>query len=249
MPYGELFLNQQTSHYNERFKFTGKERDTETGYDYFGARYYSSDLTAWLSPDPLLDKYPSISPYAYCNWNPVKYVDPDGKKIIVGSWFGRVLAKLGFNTFEYKTQQRLLKLKGISRELNQSITQIEIDSKVTLNILPMSEYKGQPNKGVTQSNSSNNYTIFYNPDVGFIVDGDYSSPNAILAHELGHIVNCINKVSIQYDHNEAKQKNGNIEEKIKGNENEKLSIFYENQVREYEGDAPRSYDYYKIDNE
>ena len=33
----------------------------------------------WLSPDPLFDKYPSISPYAYCNWNPVKYIDPDGR--------------------------------------------------------------------------------------------------------------------------------------------------------------------------
>ena len=33
----------------------------------------------WLSPDPLLDKYPNISPYAYCNNNPIKYVDPDGR--------------------------------------------------------------------------------------------------------------------------------------------------------------------------
>ena len=34
----------------------------------------------WLSPDPLLDKYPNISPYAYCNNNPIKYVDPDGRE-------------------------------------------------------------------------------------------------------------------------------------------------------------------------
>ena len=33
----------------------------------------------WLSPDPLLDKYPSISSYAYCNWNPIGFVDPDGR--------------------------------------------------------------------------------------------------------------------------------------------------------------------------
>ena len=31
-----------------------------------------SALATWLSPDPLMDKYPHISPYAYCNWNPVK---------------------------------------------------------------------------------------------------------------------------------------------------------------------------------
>lgn len=65
--------------YNERFKFTGKERDDETGYDFFGARYYASTLPSWLSVDPLADKYPHISPYAYCAWNPIKYVDPNGK--------------------------------------------------------------------------------------------------------------------------------------------------------------------------
>ena len=37
-----------------------------------------SALATWLSPDPLMDKYPHISPYAYCDWNPVKYTDPDG---------------------------------------------------------------------------------------------------------------------------------------------------------------------------
>ena len=78
-PYGEMWYNQQGSAYNERFRFTGKERDDETGYDFFGARYYASSLPLWLSVDPLADKYPYISPYAYCGWNPIKYVDPNGK--------------------------------------------------------------------------------------------------------------------------------------------------------------------------
>ena len=38
-------------------------------------------MTMWLSVDPLADKYPSLSPYAYCAWNPVKLVDPDGRMI------------------------------------------------------------------------------------------------------------------------------------------------------------------------
>ena len=60
---------------------TGKERDEETGYGYFGARYYDSEaLTGWLSVDPMADKYPSMSPYNYCAWNPVKLVDRDGKE-------------------------------------------------------------------------------------------------------------------------------------------------------------------------
>ncbi len=63
---------------------TGKERDEETGYSYFGARYMDHALlTMWLSVDPMSDKYPSISPYAYCAWNPVKLVDPDGKENVI----------------------------------------------------------------------------------------------------------------------------------------------------------------------
>ena len=88
MPYGELWYDWQASSYNERFKFTGKERDTETGYDYFGARFYSPVLLSWLSPDPLSNNYPNISPYAYCAWNPIKFVDPDGneaKMIVSGN--------------------------------------------------------------------------------------------------------------------------------------------------------------------
>ena len=64
----------------ERFTFTGKEREAETSFSYFGARYYDLDLmTGWLSVDPMADKYPGLSPYAYCAWNSVKLVDPDGE--------------------------------------------------------------------------------------------------------------------------------------------------------------------------
>ena len=82
-PYGELIDNQVSYGYDERYKFTGKERDKESGYDYFGARYYFSSFSHWLTVDPLADKYPGISPYAYCVWNPIKYVDPDGRDAVL----------------------------------------------------------------------------------------------------------------------------------------------------------------------
>ncbi len=73
--------NHKNSHFWQ-LDFTGKERDPETGYSYFGARYLDhTPLTLWLSVDPMADKYPSISPYAYCAWNPLKLVDPDGNEI------------------------------------------------------------------------------------------------------------------------------------------------------------------------
>ena len=82
LPYGEPYVNIRTTGYSERFTFTGKERDEETGYGYFGARYMDHELmTMWLSVDPMADKYPSISPYAYCAWNPVRLVDPDGREL------------------------------------------------------------------------------------------------------------------------------------------------------------------------
>ena len=66
-----------------RFTFSAKEKDTETGFSYFGSRYYSSDLSIWLSVDPMSDKYPSLSPYVYCADNPVKLVDPNGETIVI----------------------------------------------------------------------------------------------------------------------------------------------------------------------
>ena len=84
LPYGEPYINQRNNYndYNERFTFTGKERDEETGYGYFGARYMDHELmTMWLSVDPLSDKYPSISPYAHCAWNPIRLIDPDGMDV------------------------------------------------------------------------------------------------------------------------------------------------------------------------
>ena len=67
---------------------TGKELDEETGYGYFGARYMDHELmTGWLSVDPMADKYPNISPYAYCAWNPMRLVDPDGKEIDVSALY------------------------------------------------------------------------------------------------------------------------------------------------------------------
>lgn len=51
----------------------------QTGYSYFGARYYSPELSVWLSVDPMSDKYPSLSAYNYCELNPVMLVDPDGR--------------------------------------------------------------------------------------------------------------------------------------------------------------------------
>ena len=74
-------ISSSFSFFAEIFTFSAKEKDTETGFSYFGSRYYSSDLSIWLSVDPMSDKYPSLSPYTYCANNPIKLVDPNGEDI------------------------------------------------------------------------------------------------------------------------------------------------------------------------
>ena len=87
LPFGEHFANEHSSGYDERFTFTGKERDAETGYYYHGARFNSSDI-GWLSVDPMADKYPSMTPYNYCAWNPIKLVDPTGNEAMdIDDWY------------------------------------------------------------------------------------------------------------------------------------------------------------------
>ena len=65
---------------------SGKERDAETGLDYFGARYYSGAQGRFSSPDkPLLDQHiedpQSWNLYAYARNNPLIYIDPTGEAI------------------------------------------------------------------------------------------------------------------------------------------------------------------------
>ena len=81
-PYGMLMgdgRSQNISNVDHRYMFTGKERDDETAYDYFGARYYDSFIGRWLQVDPLANKYPGWSPYDYVENNPIIRFDPNGK--------------------------------------------------------------------------------------------------------------------------------------------------------------------------
>ena len=62
-----------------KFKYTGKELDKESLYDYFGARYYDGRIGRWGQVEPLLDKFTSLSPYVFATDNPLIVIDPDGK--------------------------------------------------------------------------------------------------------------------------------------------------------------------------
>ncbi len=73
-PYGETSFG---SYVNKRYRFTGKERDEESGLNYHGARYYAPGLARWMSPDPkgLVD---GVNLYGYVRGNPITSVDLNG---------------------------------------------------------------------------------------------------------------------------------------------------------------------------
>jgi RHS repeat-associated protein len=61
----------------KRYRFTGRERDTENGFYYHGARYYAAWLGRWTSCDPVMAA-DGPNPYAYVRSNPVRLNDPTG---------------------------------------------------------------------------------------------------------------------------------------------------------------------------
>jgi RHS repeat-associated protein len=84
LPFGEEPAAQAAT---DSRRFVGKERDAETGLDYFGGRYYASHTGRFTSVDPVLDQQASIlnpqrwNRYAYGLNNPFRYVDPDGREL------------------------------------------------------------------------------------------------------------------------------------------------------------------------
>lgn len=83
LPFGEDLARQNYGTDSIRQKFTGYEKDTETGLDFAEARYYNSAHGRFTAVDPLLASGKSVDPqtfnrYAYTMNNPLNLVDPTG---------------------------------------------------------------------------------------------------------------------------------------------------------------------------
>lgn len=81
-PYGALFA-ESTNGGVQPFKYNGKELDRMHGLDWYdhGARHNDAAIGRWHVMDPLCEKYYDVSPYAYCDGDPMNAIDPDGKSI------------------------------------------------------------------------------------------------------------------------------------------------------------------------
>ncbi|MBI2548850.1 hypothetical protein HYW21_05865 [Candidatus Woesearchaeota archaeon] len=77
LPFGEVIEGG-----NDRYLFTGKEKDRETGLQYYDARYYAPDQARFIQPDiaqPDIYDPQQLNKYSYARNNPVKYMDPNGE--------------------------------------------------------------------------------------------------------------------------------------------------------------------------
>lgn len=89
LPFGELWGNPPTP--ADPREFAGKERDGETGFDYFGARYYASQTGRFTSVDPVLNMEAALTDpqrwnrYTYTLNNSLKFTDPDGRNPLLVS--------------------------------------------------------------------------------------------------------------------------------------------------------------------
>lgn len=89
-PYGAVLENTDSQVGNpdaaaQPYRFNGKESQEFAGLQYldYGARFYNPLSARWLTPDPLAEKYYSISPYAFCAGNPISLYDYNGADIVL----------------------------------------------------------------------------------------------------------------------------------------------------------------------
>jgi RHS repeat-associated protein len=111
----------------DNYGYTGKELDTETGLNDFGARHFDALVGIWNTQDPLWRKFPSLSPYIYGANNPLKFIDPNGKEPIpfwqarkAWQWYETPFGTYDQNSFH---QAALYSTQNLKADAYQSIYQ------------------------------------------------------------------------------------------------------------------------------
>jgi RHS repeat-associated protein len=107
------------------YRYNGKELEAMNGlnqYDY-GARRREAGLPIWTALDPLAEKKPWMSPYAYCSDNPMNRIDPDGKD----DYFKRD------GTFDHHTDTKVNRILIVDGKKTKSLTSYNYSSKNSAN--------------------------------------------------------------------------------------------------------------------
>ena len=158
-------------------RFTGKERDQETGWDHFGARYYGSKIARFTTTDPVYTWHENyVDPqrwnrYAYARNNPLRYVDPDGREIRLQQNASSRLQR------GYQTARAYLGGGGADRILKELDARPEVVTIVETTGTLMQDVRFDPDAK----------TIDWNPEAALrTTDGGTQSPASTLNHEMDH---------------------------------------------------------------
>jgi RHS repeat-associated protein len=154
VPFGEVFIEERNNTWNTPFLFNAKELDEETGLYYYGARYYDPRTSVFLGVDPLAEKYPGISSYAYCANNPVRFVDPDGRDVWEVNATGEIV-----NRIKDKTQDAFFMVAKDADGNYQRTFTADADGNKTYNSISF-EYGTVESQRTTAINSTDSYDTY-----------------------------------------------------------------------------------------
>ncbi len=154
-PFGMTFAETSSTEQDRQpYKYGGKELDRLDGlnwYDY-SARQYEPALGRFTTMDPLAEKYYSISPYAYCFNNPVRYIDPTGMvpegdlaksepkglREYVNLFFSWLSYEIGMHPRQRSSEDRAVQ-EDAKRRLDKAIEAVNAVNETALSFVPGGE--------------------------------------------------------------------------------------------------------------
>ena len=179
---------------------TGKERDTETGLDYFGARYFSGAQGRFTSPDRIMvNDERLIDPqrfnlYGYARNNPLKFIDPNGDDIVenIDKKYKKHYEQWKSQLLSTKEGQRLWNkfANDKSFTVTISVSNNQENGALTTPVIQ--------NGGITGANivlGNNIGDAHPSADSGYLVTGTLQAAGVdskviggdVFAHEVGHV--------------------------------------------------------------
>ena len=199
LPWVERYSNSEGTH---PWKYNGKEFVEMHGLDEYDskARWYYPAICRTTTMDPLAEKYYPTSPYAWCGNNTMRFMDPDGMKIVIRDSVSDAEVEYasgeeytGDNDYIVKVYSDLDELKQDHLEIAAMIEKL-VNSEKTHYIESTLGYNyhkatySQTNENRVLKNSS----IKYSPYRYTTIKGDFRTPRVGLAHELQHALDTDN---------------------------------------------------------
>ena len=131
------------------YRFTGSERDTTTGLYHMGARFYDPTVGRWLSEDPVQDKPfepATLNVYAYVSNNPMLYVDPTGKILILPLLAaGLVAAEIALSAYDF-----LSLFQTLTSEASPELKLLNLGAFILGLVGPGGGYSASANRAVSE---------------------------------------------------------------------------------------------------